>query len=313
MTVTEPATRLKQELRVSIYPDRAYCELGIRVRNEGRALVRFSHWVNPMWAPGGRGELTPNTEFVIPCENVIVADRPFNSWMLGARRQDFDRNPLRWAKNWRSIGDLIATNLTAGFYAAFSHEANEGITRVFDRSKTPGVNIWTWGFPPPPARQREYSLEPNLGYVEMWGGTAHNFSDEALSRLPPGKSIAWTEWIYPFHGIGGLTYASKDVAVRFEQHVSSAHFEVAVFVTATTDPLRLKIVQNRDTIWQQDVAATPERSWRTNWPHPSAATSQRAATELIIHGGRRQLARVKARIAAPVQWGFPYMPQPDRD
>src|SRR5438552_3551324 len=99
---------------------------------------------------------------------MMVADRDFNHWMLGAKEQEFERNPLRFAENWRSVGDLLARNLTAGFYGAYSHESDEGLVRVFDPIITPGMDIWTWGFPPPPERQRQYSLTPNLGYVEMW-------------------------------------------------------------------------------------------------------------------------------------------------
>src|SRR5688572_9250936 len=98
MTVLEPQTRLQQQLVISLYPDRTFYEAEIIITNTGNHEARFSHWINPMWAPGGRGEMTPETEFIVPCKVMRVADRDFNRWMLGDRVQEFEKNPLRWAK-----------------------------------------------------------------------------------------------------------------------------------------------------------------------------------------------------------------------
>lgn len=215
MTVREPVTGLEETLRLTLDRDAAWYETDILIRNPGATAVRFAHWINPMWAPGGRGELTPNTELIVPCEVMVVTDRDFNRWMLGERRQRYATNPLRFVRNWRSLGDLLCDRLTGGFYSAFSHEANEGIVRVFDPQITPGMNIWTWGYPPSTNHQNQYSLTPNLGYVEMWGGTARDFSDEALGTLGGGRSLRWREWMYPYSGIGGLTGATRDLAINF--------------------------------------------------------------------------------------------------
>src|SRR2546425_9727448 len=102
MTVLEPVTKLREDLEIVIYPDRAFYEANITIANTGDAEARFGHWINPMWAPGGRGEVTPETELIVPCTAMVVVDRNFNRWMLGGQMPDFERNPLRWVKHWRS-------------------------------------------------------------------------------------------------------------------------------------------------------------------------------------------------------------------
>ncbi|HYF34222.1 MAG TPA: DUF5107 domain-containing protein, partial [Prosthecobacter sp.] len=215
MRVLEPKTKLEQSVLISMVPESAAFEAEIKIRNTSDRVVRFSHWVNPMWSPGGRNELTANTEFIVASEQMLVAERDFTAWMLGHRVQPWRDNPLRFAANWRDIGDLAAVRLTNGFYSAFCHAQNEGVARVFDHRACPGMNIWTWGFPPPPQRQKEYSLTPNLGYVEMWGGTVPDFSDAALKPIGPGESVTFTEWMYPYRQTGGLTVATKDLAAKF--------------------------------------------------------------------------------------------------
>ena len=57
------------------------------------------------------------------------------------------------------------------------------------------------------------SGQPNKGYVEMWGGTSVLFPDETRP-LPPGDSLAWTEWMYSYWGTKGMSAASQVGAIR---------------------------------------------------------------------------------------------------
>jgi hypothetical protein len=203
MWSVEPLTGLQHTVTYRIYPRRPYLETLIQVRNPGREAVRFSHWTTALLAPGGRGEVTPRTEFIVPAERFVAADRPFNRWMqslLGPTTS----SPLRFMKSWRDIGDLMATPLTRPYYAAYSHEEDVAIVRTLDLTRTPGFNIWTWGYPPGPDRQKEYTaVPPNRGYVEFWNGTAKEYSDEARGVIRPGKTISWVERMWVLRGLKG--------------------------------------------------------------------------------------------------------------
>jgi hypothetical protein len=174
-----------------------------------------------MWVPGGRGEITPETEFVIPTKQVFVTERPFNEWMLDyhparERLQDYADSPMRFQRGWKNIGDLLAWKLEHGFYAAFSHEVDEGIVRVFPKEICPGANIWAWGENPAPGLRKHYSgSETNLGYVEMWGGITPGF--DKYHRLGAGESLSWTESMYPFIETKGLHFADEDFALAFSR------------------------------------------------------------------------------------------------
>ena len=90
------------------------------------------------------------------------------------------------------------------------------MVRVFNKEKTPGVDIWTYGHCP--KRILMGSGVPNKGYAEMWGGTSKLYPDER-HPLPPGEIIGWTEWMYPYQKTKGLTYADKNMAVNFKVNV----------------------------------------------------------------------------------------------
>ena len=53
----------------------------------------------------------------------------------------------------------------------------------------------------------------STGYAEMWGGNVREFPDERQA-LGPGQIITWSDRIFPFRHIGGLTYAGTYLAAR---------------------------------------------------------------------------------------------------
>jgi hypothetical protein len=308
MSVLDPKTKLRQSLEFSLAPDSAALETVVSIRNESDAVVPFSHWVNPMWAPGGRGELTAKTEFIVPAERMRVAERDFNRWMLGERIQPWRDNPLRLAEHWREIGDLLAVELTNGFYSAFSHEANEGVARVFDLRANPGLDIWTWGYPPPPDRQKEYSLVPNLGYVEMWGGSVPDFRDESLKPLNPGQTVRWVEWMFPYRGTDGLTTASKDLAVNFS-FTSISEDEVYLGLCAArrlTNVTLTVLLPDGTSVWSTNSNLFPGRTVQKVFKVPKSKPQQ---VQFIARIGTETLLRAAAHSAPRVQWNSPFMPQ----
>jgi hypothetical protein len=74
--------------------------------------VTFAHWTNPQWAPGGRNELTDNTELIIPTPRINISER----WQanLGPSPQPWPDSPLRFLPNWKGMGDLMADGLEVG-------------------------------------------------------------------------------------------------------------------------------------------------------------------------------------------------------
>ena len=110
------------------------------------------------------------------------------------------------------MGDMITDGLLAGFYGAFSHDMDEGVARVFDPLKTPGVDVWTYGFQPPSC----FPVEgiSNCSYAEMWGGNVLTFP-KATQPLAPAGVLTWLEYVVPFHSIGGsMTYANQHLVGR---------------------------------------------------------------------------------------------------
>ena len=256
MSVAERETGLEEHINVTLYRDRSFYETRIEILNPTSDTVMFAHWINPQWAPGGRNELTDNTEFIIPTERVLIPDRFREN--LGDSPQEWRSSRLRFINGWGGgWGDVMADGLEHGFYGAYSHDVGEGVVRVFDKEKNPGVDIWTYGYLPRSPRGIPMgSGNENDGYVEMWGGTSKLYPDERRPILP-GETIEWTEWMYAFHNTGGLSYANEDVVVCVERDKESAQVTLGIYATSVFSGVKTLMVAGADTLLDETVTVTP--------------------------------------------------------
>ena len=203
LAVVEPLKRLRHFQYISLFADKPYLETTIVIENMSAVPTRFSHWTTSVLAPGGTGEVTPNTELVLPADEFVPDDRDFNEWMLPLAK-DTRISPLRFVKNWTSIGDLMTSRLLQPYYAVYSHEQDEGLVHTFDLEDSPTVDIWGWGYPATVKRQQAFTAAgPNNGYIEFWNGNAKNFKDESLQTIGAGETISWTERTFCVQGLLG--------------------------------------------------------------------------------------------------------------
>ncbi len=198
MSSTEPLTGLRHTIRYLACATEPFIETQIEVVNPGPNPVSFSHWTTATLSPGGHGEVTPETEIIIPAEEFIPDDRDFNAWMKGMVG-DAETAPIRYVGQWKDIGDLMASPLRKGYYSVFAHEVGDGLIKTFPLEVTPGFDIWGWGYPAG-KRQREFTRAfPSQGYIEFWNGNVEGFGDESLARLPAGSSLEWVERLAAIH------------------------------------------------------------------------------------------------------------------
>ena len=287
MEVEEPTTGLHERIDLSVYPQSASFEADIRIWNPTADTVHFAHWVNPQWVPGGVNELTDNTEFIIPTRQILIEER----WQanLGPSPQSWPGNPLRFIRSWEKMGDIMADGLEAGFFSAYSHDADEGIVRIFDPLSNPGVDMWTYGFHPSDIPMG--SGAPNKGYAEIWGGTVELFPDETRP-LPPGASIAWTEWMYPYQQTGGLTFANEFAALTCLLDENGQKLDITICPSRPFNDALLRLQIDGRTQTRRPFRAAPDAPFRT-----SVTLEQPALPEeilLIVEEAGAELVRCRA-------------------
>ena len=284
MQVKEPTSGLYHQINLSLVANSSALKSDISIWNPTPETVNFAHWVNPMWAPGGKNELTDQTEFLIPTKQVLIAER----WQknLGPSPQPWTENPLRYICNWPKMGDLMADGLDAGFYGVYSHEEEEGVVRVFDPDINPGVDIWTYGFNPDDVPMG--SGKKNKGYAEIWGGTVKHFPDET-APLPANGTISWSEWIYPFQKTKGLSIATENIALH---HRSVSHgLEVSLCPSISIISAQLKFQVDGKTIISKLFSTSPDNPYHIIIEREKISTSSNIL--MILLDGEEEILRIQ--------------------
>ena len=284
MQVKEPTSGLYHQINLSLVANSSALKSDISIWNPTPETVNFAHWVNPMWAPGGKNELTDQTEFLIPTKQVLIAER----WQknLGPSPQPWTENPLRYIYNWPKMGDLMADGLDAGFYGVYSHEEEEGVVRVFDPDINPGVDIWTYGFNPDDVPMG--SGKKNKGYAEIWGGTVKHFPDET-APLPANGTVSWSEWIYPFQKTKGLSIATENIALH---HRSVSHgLEVSLCPSIPIISAQLKFQVDGKIIISKLFSTSPDNPYHITIEWEKISTSSNIL--MILLDGEEEILRIQ--------------------
>jgi len=208
-TVLEPSTMLHERLTFSLAAGSAALRTDVEVTNPTARATSFAHWTNVPLVPGGTNELLDDTIFDIPTSRINISER----WRqnLGPSPQQWPASSLHGIRGWRGQGDFMVDGLEHGYYGAYVPSLDEGALRLFDASATPGLDTWTYGFRPPKGVVPMGSGAASKGYAEMWGGNVRTFPDERAPIVSGGRA-GWTEWIVPYHGLGGPCRPTDGIA-----------------------------------------------------------------------------------------------------
>jgi Domain of unknown function (DUF5107) len=84
----------------------------------------------------------------------------------------------------------------ANFWGLINHDNEGGFIRIADNRVTPGLKMWTWGFPSfsneTNPRQHPNEARP---YVELWAGVSNQFFQSA--SFPPLGEMSIRETYKP--------------------------------------------------------------------------------------------------------------------
>ena len=242
VVITRPAISVD----VHLPANRAVLELSPRIINPTAASADVKYWTNAMLAPGEPNSLTADLRFLFPGDQVLVhssddPDLPAPGelmdwpWYNG---RDYGR-----LGNWDQwLGFFEAPQAHGPFVGIYDTAADEGIVRVYPEDVALGSKAYAhgWSDPLPPFLW----TDDQSAYVEVHGGLERTFWDTAT--LASGQVVSWTETWYPVAGIGGVSTASKDAAVRLERGDGS--LLIGLFTPASEANVDLQL-------WRRDYTA----------------------------------------------------------
>jgi hypothetical protein len=297
---TESSDRLRAMVSITLLDGQSLFHVSPVIENPTSQPIDYKFWLNAMLAPGPANAPSQDLRFIMPADQATVHSTG-DSRLPGAGEgiswpvyQGVDWSRLG---NWRQWFGFFQRPQAAGdFQAIYDEGSDEGVVRAYDSRLAQGVKFFAFGWGNDAISPDLYT-DDSSSYVEMHGGVGPTFAD--TRRLEAGQRITWNEQWYPVAGLGGLTWANAEVALRVEDGPGQTRLHVA---TSSLQPdVRVLLLRRDDSaiLFDEIVGQmTPGEPYHSRWidsPAPSGLA-------VLIFTGESMLGNYQYQGELPFPW-----------
>jgi tetratricopeptide (TPR) repeat protein len=280
---------------LTLHPGRSYLEASFRIINRTPVPTSMLSFSNVAVHVNDTYQIIfpPSTQFV-----TFHAKRDFATWPIATTKyagSDFTAGvDVSWYKNHYNATSMFAWNYQDNFFAGYDHGKDAGILSVADHNVAPGKKFWTWGNSPR-GRAEDHLLTDSDGpYIELMVG-AYSDNQPDYTWLQPYESRTWTQYWYPFRGIGGVKNANVDAAVNLE--VTNGKAVVGFCSTGERPSATVTLKLKARVLFEEKIAIGPGHPFQKEIDLPSGADEHdlRAAMQ---EDGKELIAYSPVRLAS---------------
>ena len=294
--------RDKITLEVTLHPGKAYLETTIHLYNKNLLPNRYLIWTN------AGVKAYKESRFIYPMTKTIGhVSSAIREWPI------IDGVDLSWNKNNKNMLGVFGLDIDDNFMSIYDAGNDSGTVCYTNRLLARGEKTWTFGSGITAYRQAENYTDKDGIYMETQSGRF--IWDGDYEFIDPGKSDGWTEYWFGANKLGGLTTATKDVAINFEipaQRPSDA--KLAVSPTGAWPGAVHELYAGDQKVWSQTADLTYGQAFRAMVPLGADTTGKvlelkilaRDKTVLLDHKFYPNGERPDASYASdsiPRKWG----------
>jgi hypothetical protein len=272
------STGIEATYYVTLKADRAALDARVVLKNPQARPIDYEYWTCTALAPGSdpnAPKTTGGAEIIAPIETYTTPDWSKNlsagDKSAGAGKSRFEN--LRYFRNWQTMGIAYAAPDMQGgnFWGVINHDNEEGIIRIADNKITPGLKMWTWGFPSL-ANETDAGKEPKeqQPYIELWAGVSDQFFHSA--SFPARGEVTIPETYSPSVGMTNVTQANENILINFSAQgfIASLQF----FSIEPAKPLHVTLRRGDAVLFDDAVRADPKRGNRISATIPEGRSGE---------------------------------------
>jgi uncharacterized protein DUF5107 len=272
------STGIEATYYVTLKADRAALDARVVLKNPGDTAIDYEYWTCTTLAPGSdpdHPKTTGGAEIVAPIETYSTPHWSANLSEGDTRASGgrFHFEKLRWFKDWPTMGIAYAAPDMQGgnFWGVINHDNEEGIIRIADNAVTPGLKMWTWGYPSF-TNETDARKDPNPAqpYVELWAGVSDQFFHSA--KFPARGEVSIPETYGPTVGMRNVTDANAKILVNLAATASGVDIEFVSLEPAT--PLRVTLRRGDAVLFDGAVTSDPKNGNRISTPLPAGGSGE---------------------------------------
>ncbi|MGH9160413.1 MAG: DUF5107 domain-containing protein, partial [Vicinamibacteraceae bacterium] len=279
----EPMWHLKGTLGLTLYPDKAFLEIAIRVSNPTPLPQTFHLWTNPAV------HVNEHYQAIFPPDVQAVYDhgkRDVSQYPIARGeyyKVDYSSGvDISWYKNIPVPTSYMAAGSRYDFLGGYDHGKRAGILHVADHRVVPGKKQWVWGSGDFGNAWDRNLTDEDGPYAELMCGVfADNQPD--FSWLHPFEEKEAKQHFFPFREIGYVRNATIHAAVSLEVGRSLA--VIGVYATASRPQATIRLLHGARAIWRTHVTLSPEAPFTARVPLARRLRAQEVSVEVRSREG----------------------------
>ncbi len=262
--------RTKGMAGFTLYPDKAYLEIKVKLYNRTPFPQTFLWWANPAV------KVNDDYQSVFPPDVHAVFDhgkRDVSSFPIATGtyyKIDYSSGvDISKYKNIPVPTSYMAVASKYDFVGGYENDSKGGLLHVADHHVSPGKKQWTWGngeF----GRAWDRNLTDEDGpYIELMCGV---FTDNQpdFSWLQPYEEKSFSQYFMPYRDLGMVKNATKDAMVNLE--ISNGTAIVKVYATSEYQNATIRLSAGTKVLHEKKVDLSPEQSLEFTVPLPDGAS-----------------------------------------
>jgi tetratricopeptide (TPR) repeat protein len=269
----------------TLFPDKAYLEVRVRLSNRTALPQTFLWWANPAV------HADENHQSIFPPDVCAVMDhgkRDVSSFpMATGEYYKVDYSPGTDISRYKNIPvptSYMAYQSEYDFVGSYDHGRQAGLVHVASHHISPGKKQWTWGCGDFGKAWDRQLTDEDGPYVELMCGV-YTDNQPDFSWLAPGEEKAFSQYFMPYKGVGVIKNATIDAVLGWE--IDDLKLTARVYTTAVQHGARIVIHAGRAKVLDEVFDSPPGAYQQFARALPAGADVARLRVDVYDHAGRK--------------------------
>lgn len=200
----------------TLYPDKAYLEIKVKLLNRTDFPQTFLWWANPAV------KVNDHYQSVFPPDVNAVFDhgkRDVSEFPIAkGTYYKVDYSPGTDISRYKNIPvptSYMAVNSKYNFVGGYENDTKGGLLHVANHHVSPGKKQWTWGHSDFGQAWDRNLTDEDGPYIELMCGV-YTDNQPDFSWLMPGEEKTFSQYFMPYRDLGVVKNATKEAMVNLE-------------------------------------------------------------------------------------------------
>ncbi len=255
----ERMSRTKGMAGFTLYPDKAYIEIKVKLYNRTPFPQTFLWWANPAV------KVNDDYQSVFPPDVHAVFDhgkRDVSEFPIAKDTYyKVDYSPGTDISRYKNIPvptSYMAINSGYDFVGGYENDSKGGLLHVADNNVSPGKKQWTWGNGDFGKAWDRNLTDEDGPYIELMCGV-YTDNQPDFSWMHPYEEKSFSQYFMPYRDVGVVKNATKEAILNIEFNKGKA--KIKLYTLGIYDNARVVLKAKGKVFYEEIINASPKNSF----------------------------------------------------